>query len=191
MALNKREKLIAWTLGVAVVLFVGDYYVVEPYFQTMSDISTKQVATDKSLATAKGLLDNRKKVDEAWKALMAKGLMSTAADAGLGTQHAVTDWAQASLVKIENYKTDAPAQFPDFQQVKIAITANGTMAELSRFLYCIETGPLPLQVGEVRISSHKDGTDDLGMQFTVTSLVFAPQETTTKPRRTTPTGGNS
>ncbi len=42
MALNKREKLIAWTLGVAVVLFVGDYYGVEPYIQNLKDIGTQQ-----------------------------------------------------------------------------------------------------------------------------------------------------
>ncbi len=64
------------------------------------------------------------------------------------------------------------------------------VAELSRFLYDIETGPLPLQVGEVHIASHKDGTDDLGLQFTVTTLVFSPQAPTTKPKKSAASGDN-
>ncbi len=174
MALNKREKLIAGVVGIALLIFVGDYYVVEPFMAAQDDLRMQQEKVTASLRTAQGIFDNRHRVNEAWQELTSTALQSTASKAESSTLHALTEWAAGARVNLESHKSDTPVQVGDFQQIRITVTGSGSMAGLSRLIWDIETGSVPLQLGELRIQSRQDGTDDLGLQLTVTTLVFAP-----------------
>ena len=185
MALNKREKLIAMVVGISALIFIGDYYVVEPLLANIDDVAAQQRKVTDDLKKANDVIHNRVAVDRAWRGLMQNGLTTNAADANIKTQHALTEWAQAARVNLETQKSDTPVQVGDFQQLRITLTGSGSMAGISRLIWNIETGPLPLQLGELRIQSRKDGTDDLGLQLTLTTLVFSPPPAV-KPRASTP-----
>jgi hypothetical protein len=184
VALNKREKMIAAVVGISALIWAGDYFVVEPLLAASADVEAQQSKATDELKKAHGVLDNRRAVNDAWRTLMQNGLTTNAADAGVKTQHALQEWASAARVNLESQKSDTPVQVGDFLQVRITLTGAGTMAGISRLVWDIETGPLPLQMGEMRIQSRKDGTDDLGLQLTVTTLVFSPLPV--KPQISTP-----
>jgi hypothetical protein len=189
MALSKREKMIAGVVGLCALIFIGDYYVVEPLLANMEDLRMQQSKVTEELQKAQGVFNNRRAVNDAWRGLMKNGLTTNAADANIKTQHALTEWASAARVNLESQKSDTPVQVGDFQQVRITVTGAGTMAGISRLIWDIETGPLPLQLGELRIQSRKDGTDDLGLQLTVTTLVYAPLPPATPAKKAASAGG--
>lgn len=190
MALNKREKTIAAVVGICVLIWVADSYVVEPFISARQDLTQRQSAVDDELKTANDIFANRRAVNDQWKKLTSGGLKSTATEAESSTLHALTDWAEAARVNLETHKTDTPSQVGDFQQVRITVTGAGSMAGISRLIWDIETGPLPLQMGELRIQTRRDGTDDLALQLTVTTLAFAPPPPAkTQPSKRTANGG--
>jgi hypothetical protein len=54
----------------------------------------------------------------------------------------------------------------------------------------IETTDLPLQINDLRLSSRKEGMNDLAVQLTVTTIVFSPAPTT-KPAKAAQAQGDA
>jgi hypothetical protein len=183
--------MIAAVVGISVLIFVGDYYVVEPWLSASADVAAQQAKVTDELRKAKSVFDTRRAVNDQWRALMQNGLTTNAADASVKTQHALTEWAGAARVNLESQKSDTPVQVGDFQQLRITITGSGSMAGIARLIWDIETGPLPLQMGEMRIQSRKDGTDDLGLQLTLTTLVYSPAPAPATPAKRPASAGGA
>jgi hypothetical protein len=174
MTMTKREKIIGITLGACLALLFIDRYLLTPFMEERDNIAVRTATVVAKLNDANRLLSNRHRVADAWKELIFSGLKSNNSVVESETQHALLDWAQAARVQLESLKPDRAVQVGDFQEIRFQVTGSGSVANLSQLLWSIETSNLPLQLGDMRLSARKEGTDDLGVQLSVTALVFAP-----------------
>jgi hypothetical protein len=190
VALNQREKKIAIILGVILGGYAVYAYAIDPYMSAVNEVHKNQAAATSQINAAHHLFLNRKSVSDEWKTMMANGLETTPSAAELRVLPEITQWAENLGVHIDSHKTDSPNQSGDFQQMRITVTGNGTITNISHLIFDIETSKLPVQISDCRIFSKKaDGSDDLDFQLSVSTLIFAPPQSTTKPAAR-PTGGS-
>jgi hypothetical protein len=175
VTLTKREKTIAIVLGTALVLFAGDYFLLSPYLAARKKINEDTKTVDAQLTKAKNLVNNKASVNAEWRKLEAAGLTSSTAETESQALHSMRDWAAAAGVGLQSLRPDRATQVGDFQQIRVSATGVSTSARIARLLWSIETADFPMQINELRLSSRKDGVDDLSLQLSVTTIAFSPQ----------------
>lgn len=181
MALNKREKMIAITLGIVLAGVAANSMLIKPYFTSRSDLSDQILLMSHKNDKADDVLFNRKRIGDLWKQMQTNGLKTNPSDAEIAAVNAIYSWAEGSRITIDSIKDDNPEQVGDFQQVRTTASLSGNMGGFGRWLWNLETSPLPVQLGDVRLNTKKEGTDSLNMQVTVTVLAFVPQPPKTGP----------
>ena len=183
MTLNKREQLIAWTLGVVVGLGVL-YYAGTTWWRVRLDLDKKIKNMETTLAENKITLERASHVAAdlaAWKiqtialdrpnpAVTDALVRSTYTNAGLNAGMTITGWGGAGL-------RPATGGSQAFQESKYTASATTTTARLARFLQTIENAAIPARIDSLTITTPKQGLDNLHVEMTISALLYAPRTT--------------
>lgn len=177
MVLSKREKNIAIFAGIAAIILLLNFAVVDPLMARKETIENKKALANAELTTKVGVLKRSKEDAPRWADFNRNGLLKDASAAESQAYNAVSSWAQESgLNPPPALKTDhTEKDGKDFYKITIRATANAGMAQIARFLWHFETANLPIRVTELNISTRKEGTDDLALQMSFTTIYLAPE----------------
>jgi type II secretory pathway component PulM len=175
MTLTKREKNIAIGLG-ATLLALGVYYlIVQPYFDSLAqidqDYQTKLRAWNDHISLANRKVDLEKK----WEEIKNGGLSSDQSRAEGQAWNAVSDWANAAGVQITSLKSDRNTDAAPFQIIGFHVVANGSVPTIARLLKSFETATIPVRVDEIQITPRREGTDELQIRMSVSTLCLQPE----------------
>ena len=174
MILSKRERYILIAVVVVVGIFVLDKVALTPLLERRKALDTETSALNVELIRAGELRDNRKTLEQKWKAMALAGLKTDASAAESMMLRSVSDWAQESRLTLSSMKQDRTEADKQFQKVVFRATATGNMESMTRFLYRVRNATIPVRVTELQLSSRKDGTDDLTMQIGLTTIYYSP-----------------
>lgn len=188
MLASQREKMIALVLLAVLGLLVVDQYLFTPYLDQRAKVQNELDLATQKQQNAQRLLENRIRVNRAWNDLLAGGLKTDPAAAESQTLHAMRDWAQSSRVDLQSLKPDRIGRTGDFQQIRIQATGNATTAAFANLLSQIETATIPVKVNELRLTSRKEGNDDLAFAMSVSTIVFSPAPEKPSSGRAVPKG---
>ncbi len=192
MIANRREKIIALVLIGALGILAFDQYALTPYFDARKNVSADLEAATTRERKASRLLNNQARVERAWRELLAGPLKTDPAAAESQALHAVRDWAQNSRVDLQSLKPERIGRTGDFQQIRVQATGTGTTAAVSALLSQVESAKIPMRVNELRLTSRKEGTDDLSFSLSVSTVLFSPApEKTPGARTATPAKGEA
>ena len=106
-------------------------------------------------------------------------------------QNNVVSWAQDAGLTLPAVKSERTEKEKDFYKFTVRATGTGTMQQIGRFLYRMQTAQVPVRVSELTISTRKEGTDDLSVQMAISTIYLAseadnpkrPRPVTTRPVR--------
>jgi hypothetical protein len=171
---NRREKIIAVVTVAVLGLLVIDQYVLNPYLDERARVEKSLNEATASSNKADSLLKARKETDGAWSAMLKSGLTTDPAAAESQALHKMREWSDASRVEMQSLKPDRVARSGDFQQIRIQATGNTSTAAFANLLSLIETATIPIKVNEFRLTSRKEGADDLSFALSVSTVVFSP-----------------
>jgi len=178
MALSKREKLIAIGVGVAAVIFVADYYVLDPYVKSREAVTKELENTTAKLREANSRLTRARRMDRDWRAMEAGagGVKTDQSAAQFQILEAVGEYAREAGVNL-NSRTPQPENRNDRTQV-LRLHAIGTCntASAAKLLWRVETAPIPLKVDEITLTSGKPGTDELAINLMVSTIWVKPPD---------------
>lgn len=178
-SLSKRERYIAIGVIAAVGLFVLNQFLYVPYSDARSAMLADREKVDQQLRAATDLFDKQRKYGPIWTDLKKNGLKTDRGRAESQAQQAVLDWAKSAGVSVASVKPERDQQQNQFQIISFHVTGNGTMFSLSRLLHSVETAKIPVRLNDLQIAPRKEGTDDLTMQISVSTLALMPE--TAKP----------
>ncbi len=186
MALSTREKYIAMTVGAAVALFGLDRLVIDPFFEHGAEITSKRQDVEANLAKANATFNRRIALRHVWSDMRTVGgLVSDSNEAQNKMIETMQAWAQESGVKMTllspkhvsqpamDRKSDKPET--KFDQTALDATGSGSMAALTRLLWKLESAPKLLKVTDIHIKPNKEGTDDLQIQLSVSTVSLIPE----------------
>jgi len=176
VALTKREKYIGAGVGAAFVLLVMNQLVLEPYFDDLNVVHNNKAAEDKRQADRVVLFNRQSKLKKVWTQITDDGLTDNESIAASQARGAVQAWAEASYVSLTSTKAERTTESNGlpFEVISFHVTATGSTPSISHFLLSLETARVPVRVMEMKIEPQKEGTDDLKMELTISTLCRKP-----------------
>jgi hypothetical protein len=170
MVLTKREKYIAIASIAGLTILVLNFAVYDPLVQQLDAIDAQRLTATKKMDDALNVFEQQRQLNPVWKEMKASGLKSDSNEAESQAQHAIDDWAQFSGVVLTSLKRERANSEDKFTVSSYHVTARGPMPAVSRFLAFFEMSPIPMRINDMQISALKEGTDNLSIQMTVSTL---------------------
>ena len=176
MALSRREKMYAIGTGLAALVFVGNYYVLEPYTQAREKVTTELQTNSQKLLSARQLMKRASREEREWRALESGGLKKDQSEAQFVVLDAVGEWAREAGVSLTS-RTPQPESRADRTQVlRLRALGKCSAAAAAKLLWRVETSPVPLKVDELTLTTNKPGTDDLTINLVVSTIWVRPED---------------
>lgn len=176
MVVSKRERYIAIAAGIVIGVLALDALVYTPLSERTQALDEQLDEKNAALGEAALLFDRSKKMNREWSTLAGRAVTHTASDAESQVLNRVRQWAQEAGLTLAQLKPDRTEQLKDFHVTSFRASATGGMSQIGRFLYSIETATIPIRVTDVTVSTRKEGTDELSVTLTVTTI-FLPSST--------------
>ncbi len=170
MVLSKRERNIAIGTVTAVVLFVLYQAIYMPYEGRLEKVQAQTANVRTEIDRAQDLFKEQQKLQPDWTAIQKGGLKTDASQAESQLQHELLNAAQQSGVSVVGTRPERSTSDKNFQVLNYSATGNGTMAAIARLLYIVERSKIPLRVNEVQVTPRREGTDDLQVRLSVSTL---------------------
>lgn len=186
MVLSKREKYVGIGVGAAVALLALDSLLLTPYFDKLRAIDKQRTELRQQDSHGKEVMDRRRRLEPVWTEIQRGGLRSNASEAESQARRAVLAWAQSSGVFVTALNPDRTTNIGKFQVVSLNATGNGSMPQLARLMWAMETAMIPVRVNEMTITPRREGTDELQIKFVVSTLCLPPDSSVPQPQQVRP-----
>jgi hypothetical protein len=188
MVLSKRERYIGFGVGAALAILLLDSVVLSPYTRALDKIhADEKNYAEQQMAGVDAMKQQHDRQGE-WQGMLNSGLKTDAAEADSQARHAVMDWMQNSHVALTTITPERQTAVGKFQVISFHVTGTGSMPSITRLLWSLETATIPMRIGDVTIKPRKEGTDDLSVDLTISTLCMPPaSQTQQKPKESTST----
>jgi hypothetical protein len=174
VVLSKREKYIGLGVGAALALLVLDQFLLSPYFKRLDEIDTQRRQVMQAQQQANDTFQRQRKLTPVWSEIQRSGLRSNPSEAESQARRAVLSWAQTAGVFVTALNPDRTTTVGKFQIISLNATGNGSMPQIARLLWTLETATIPVRVNEITITPRREGTDELQVKFVVSTLCLPP-----------------
>jgi hypothetical protein len=175
MTLNKREKNIGIVLGVTLLGLVLWEVVLQPYFDAISAIKVQLAAKQKEWEDDSSVFNHRKRLKPVWTEITAGGLSADQSKAETQALNSASDWAYAAGVNITALKSERTTDAGPFLIISFHVIGDASTPAIARMLYSVETATIPVRVDDMQITPRKEGTDDLTVQLSLSTLCLKPE----------------
>jgi hypothetical protein len=175
VVISKRERYIGIGAAAAVGLAVLNSLVISPYFDRRDEIDTDLAKINQKLSDDDQLFIHQRQLRPTMTSIEQHGLKTDLSDAQSQFGQAVNDWVENAGLSVANYRPEQKAQQQGrFQVIVGHFTVNGPLYPISRLLWSTETAGIPLRVNDMQISPRHEGTDDLTVQLTLSTICMVP-----------------
>jgi hypothetical protein len=181
VVLSRRERFIAIATGAILGIFATDRLVVEPLLSTRSELDSQITSQRSALDRAQRLFTTNRQMAQRWKQIAGSELKASQSEAEGQVIHNVHDWAQESGLALPSLKSERAEKEKDFNKLSFRATGSGTMSQITRFLWRIQTATMPIRITELLISSRKEGTDDLSLTLGISTIQVIQDPSHAKP----------
>ncbi len=174
MVLSKRERQYAIGAGALLGGLLLYSTVISPFFERQ----TKKANTTNHRNHE--TLRFQRELRPAWDEMRTH----LTADESAAMSQASSDilkWGREVRVNVTAIKPDRTVTENKFVVSSFHVTASGQMASISRFIWALESAPVPLRVHEVQLKPKKEGTDELEVQLSVSTLSLPADATDAAP----------
>ena len=175
MILTKRERLITALTLIAVSIFVLDRYVLTPFLDDYSALEARKQKLQGDMKRANSLVARRQQVDQKWQQMLAGSLKQDPVEAESQVLHALRDWSEQTGLNLSALRPERSTDKTDLREITFHTAGSGPMSSISRFMWCLETAEIPIKLKMIRLSSRKEGIDDLSLELRFSTLYLAVQ----------------
>jgi hypothetical protein len=171
MARTTREKYFMVAVGAAVGLWALDRYAVTPYVDARKDVIEQQAAAREQLDGRVRLQRERRRMAKTWAAMRDAGIESSPSEAERKMLHAIQAWAQDAGIAHLSLRPERVNKDHGFVQIIIHASGSGPSGAVAKLLWSVESATQPvLRVDGVQMRPTKEGTDDLQLELTASTL---------------------
>ena len=177
MVLTKRERYVGIVTAAVLGILVLDQLITGPAFERMEKLDADIALAGQELENANQLFGSSRRANRDWKEI-AGDAMSRGGNEGdpeSRVLNSVRQWAQDEGMRLPSV-IPQPAQLEKgFNKIVLRATGSGTMAQVGRFLYRVQTATMPVRITDLQINSAKEGTDELSVTFGIATISPAPE----------------
>ena len=169
MVLSAKEKKYAIVTGAVLSAALVYNYAIDPLFARYNKINDEKQTQITIADNNRKLMHLQRDLKPAWQE-MSQNLTNNDSEAMSQASRDVLRWGQSAGVYVSAIKPDRTTTENKFVVSSFHVTATGRLAAVSRFVWTLESAPVPMRVHEVQLKPRKEGTDDLEVQLSVSTL---------------------
>ena len=173
--LSKRERIMA-IMAVAVVgLLVLNKFLIGPVTGKLQEIKTQKSQLLIELDEAQNLFRKRRVLEKQWKNVLSDGLRNEVeAESKVG--RALDEWSKESRLMLSSVKPDRVASDKGLQEMTFVVVGTGSLEAVARFLWQIETAPLPIKVKDMQLGSSNESGQSMSVQLRLSALCLGSEQ---------------
>jgi len=176
MTMSKRERSIAMITGIVIGALVLYEYVIDPKVTEFTDLGNRISSAEGELGKAQSLFSTSRRATKQLSTMAGSGLRRNDSAAESELLNGARQWAQEAGLSGWGIKRDGRIEREkDFNKITFRANGTGGMGQIGRFLYRLQTSPMPVRVSDMTISSRKDGTDELAITLSISTIYLAPE----------------
>lgn len=175
---KSREQLLLILAVTAILLMVGDKFVLQPLTGSWK-ARTKSIAElEKQVANGGKLIERDRAVRDKWNSMRANALTNDVSAAEGQALRAFERWGRDAGVTVSGLK---PAwkrsnDREEHQTLECRADATGSLSSLARFLYQVEKDPMAMKVDVVDLTTRDTEGRNLTLSLTLSGLVLTPKK---------------
>jgi hypothetical protein len=174
MAFTQREKYIGIGVGAAAAILLLNQLVWNPIADHIAELDKNTDEAQKIADDSQTQLSRQIKLTKVWNDFKKTGLTDDASDAALQAQGAVLEWARSANVNLTALQPERTSEVDQFEVTGFHVTGSGSTPQISKFLMSFETANVPLRIVDLKVAPTKEGTDDLTIQLSISTLCLKP-----------------
>ena len=174
--INTREKRIGLIVGLLLAALALDRAFVSPLLARHATAQDRIEAATTELAAAAQLFDNEARARRRASEMAGDTLMFDAPSAESQLLNSVGQWAQESGLELNSLKLDRAEVAQGFGKLTARAAATGRTESLARFLHAVQTSPIPVRIGDINVTSRREGTDELNVQIGLATIFLPPAD---------------
>jgi len=151
--------------GVCGGLVLLNWIVITPLVDSWGAQSERIAALREKVQRGQDLLDRQDAIRNRWAQMVHANLPTEVSAAENSAFQAIGRWARVSGITFASLTPQWQDHDEGYQTLECRASATGTQAALGRFIYELETDPLPVSLEEFEITSR----DEHGAELTMTA----------------------
>ena len=175
---KNREQLLLILTITAVVLLVGDSFVLKPLTASWKARTARIAALEEKVAAGTEKLKNAEKLQAKWNSMSANTLTNEISAAESQALRAFERWSRDANVTISGLKPQwkRSNSADEYQTLECRADATGSLASLARFLYQVEKDPMAMKVDVVDLTTRDVEGRNLTLALQLSGLVLTPKK---------------
>jgi hypothetical protein len=175
---KSREQLLGILAVTAVLLMVGDKFIVQPLTAGWAARNKRIADLEKQVAEGTGKLDRERAIRDRWTAMRATALTNNVSAAESQALRAFERWGRDANVTVSGLKPawKKTSDREEHQTLECRADATGSLSSLARFLYQIEKDPLAMKVDVVELTTRDTEGRNLTLSLQLSGLVLTPKK---------------
>jgi hypothetical protein len=170
---------------IVLAILVLDQFVFEKLLESKRTVESQKAVAAQTLHDKLSKIKQARAEQPHWQEMSRNGILNDASRAETQIYNNLNAWArEAGLNPPPALKSDRTEKEKDFYKLTLRATGTGGMAQISRFLWHIQTANIPVKITELTIGTRKEGTDDLSLTMSIATAYLAP-ESETAPKNAT------
>ena len=174
MKANERQALLWLAVYAVVGLFVLDRFIVEPFIASWGEQSERIAELHKKVDRGQQLLDREGATRARWADMVHANLPADNSAAEGEAYKAISRWVAESGISLSSQGFSAWQTHDEgYETLECRVAANGDQTSLGKFIYCLETDPVPVNLEECELTSRDTRGTQLGLTARLTFMRLA------------------
>lgn len=169
---QKRERLLLIVALSAVGILGADKLILGPLGALWTERSTRITELQQSIERGKNLLDREQTITRRWTDMQRTALSQTASSAEDAVIKGANDWSNKSGITFTSFKPQWIEYDDGYRTYDCRANATGDLESITRFIFELETAPLPIRAEEIEITSRDDSGNNLSLALRFSGLQF-------------------
>ena len=162
---NRREFLLKAVAASVLGLFLLDMMVISPVLRGWTEQGKHIAELREQVKRGHQLLAREKTIRDRWVEMLRSNLPAEVSAAETVAFKAVGRWARDCQINLTSLTPQWQSHEDGFETLECRVAATGDQVSLGRFLYELETDPLPVNLEECEFATR----DARGAQLTLTA----------------------
>ena len=183
MVMSKRERYIGLVTLAVLAILVLDRFILTPASDRMTRLDADIADAQQKMLGAQQLFTASNKANRNW-ARMSGDTMRAGVDMESRVLNSVREWAQDEGMRLPSVIPQPAQQEKGFNKSILRATGSGSLNQIGRFLYRIQTASAPIRITDMQINATREGTDELSLNVGIATI--SPLESKTPAGTPTP-----
>jgi Tfp pilus assembly protein PilO len=173
---NRQQFLVVLTVAAA-ALYIGVNYILTPLGDWWSARSKQITTLRNQVKDGTYLIGHEASIRGHWSDMLSNSLPSDTSLAEQQVLRSIDDWSGSTGVEVTSLMPQWKADSTNYLTLTCHVETSGDIASLTRFIFDLEKGPMPLRLDSMELGVHDTSGQQMTLSMDVNGLALVQNQT--------------